>query len=494
MTPRIVVIGAGPGGLCTGIRLREAGYQDFVILEKAPGVGGTWFHNSYPGAECDVESHLYSFSFEPKTDWKRPYASQPEIRGYLEHCAAKYGLAPHLRLRSGVQSAGWDDARGLWRIRTESGEELLADVVVSAVGMFNEPHWPDIPGLERFQGTLFHSARWNHEHDLLGESVGVIGSAASAVQFVPEITPRVARLALFQRSANWVLPKEDEPFSEEQLRSFRSDPAAAPERRRKVWSAVEAVITYSKRELLRAAEEAGLRNLSTVQDPELRRRLTPTEPYGCKRPLLSNRYYPTFNRSNLELVTEGIAEITPDAIVTVDGAARRCDSIVLATGFETTKFASAIEVSGRGGRSLASAWSDGARAYLGVATSGFPNFFMLYGPNTNNGSILFMLECQVATVLRQLARLRDEGLAWVDVRRDAMDRYNEELQAEIARVDVWQAGCHGYYRGPSGRIVTQWPHSMSEYRDRSERPDPGAWEVCRASARIASTWRARTAR
>ena len=484
MSPRIVVIGAGPGGLCTGIRLREAGYEDFVILEKAAGVGGTWYHNSYPGAECDVESHLYSFSFEPKTDWKRPYASQPEIREYLEHCSAKYGLAPHLRLRSAVQSARWDDARGLWRVRTEGGDELLADVVVSAVGMFNEPHWPDIPGLERFQGTLFHSARWNHEHDLRGESVGVIGSAASAVQFVPEIAPRVARLALFQRSANWVLPKEDAPFSEEQLRSFRSDPAAALERRRKVWGAVEAVITYSNRELLRAAEEAGLRNLSAVQDPELRRKLTPTEPYGCKRPLLSNRYYPTFNRSNLELVTEGIAEITPDAIVTVDGAARRCDSIVLATGFETAKFASAIEVSGRGGRSLASAWSDGARAYLGVATSGFPNFFMLYGPNTNNGSILFMLECQVATVLRQLGRLRDERLAWVDVRREAMDRYNEQLQAEIARVDVWQAGCRGYYRGPSGRIVTQWPHTMAEYRDRSERPDPGAWEVCRAAARL----------
>ncbi len=474
---RVAIIGAGPGGICTGYKLLEAGYHDFVILERATGVGGTWWHNRYPGAECDVRSHLYSFSFALNPDWSRPYAGQEEIRAYLEQCVERFGLEPHLRLGTAVRAAHWDDERSVWRLTLDPGDDLEADVVVSALGMFGAPVDPDIPGLDTFEGTRFHSARWDHDHDLTGEAVAVIGSAASAVQFVPEIAKDVGRLDLYQRSANWVLPKEDTPFTDAQLAEFRANPDAVDELRDEIFGVVDATITFSNPKLLSGAEAAGLRNLAVVEDEAVRRRLTPDMPFGCKRPLTSNVYYPTFNRPNVELVVDPIDRITPHGVVTADGKERAVDTIVLATGFATTKYLSAIEVVGRNGRAIADEWADGAQAYLGIATSGFPNLFMLYGPNTNNGSIIYMIECQVDYVMRQLRRLDDEHLAWLDVRRDVMEEYNVALQRDLDAVQVWQAGCHGYYRGPSGRIVTQWPHTMSEYRARTQRPDPDAYEV-----------------
>jgi cation diffusion facilitator CzcD-associated flavoprotein CzcO len=474
---RIVVIGAGPGGICAGIKLKQAGIENFVILEKGDGIGGTWFHNRYPGAACDVQSHLYSFSFEIKKDWVRPYATQPEILEYMEHCVAKYGLGPHLRLCTAVRGAYWDEECTLWRVVTEHGEEIVADVVISAVGMFNDLNYPDIAGLADFEGTTFHSARWEKSCDLEGKDVAVIGSAASAVQFVPEIAKQAGRLTVYQRSANWVGPRDDAPFSPEQLKEFEVDPMAARRQRWKIWRTIEGVITFSNPEILRRAEEAGRNNINVVDDPELRRKLTPTTPFGCQRPLSSNVYYPTFNRSKVELVVETIDRIGPKSIIAVDGTERPADVIVLATGFKTTKYLSALDVTGREGRHIDEAWSEGAQAYLGITTAGFPNLFMLYGPNTNNGSILFMLECQVAYILRQLHRMDDEHIAWMDVHAEAMDGYNAELQRQLDSVEVWQAGCHGYYRGPSGRIVTQWPHTMSVYRDRAMRPDPETYEV-----------------
>jgi cation diffusion facilitator CzcD-associated flavoprotein CzcO len=474
---RIVVIGAGPGGICAGIKLKQAGIENFVILEKGDGIGGTWFHNRYPGAACDVQSHLYSFSFEIKKDWVRPYATQPEILEYMEHCVAKYGLGPHLRLCTAVRGVYWDEECTLWRVVTEHGEEIVADVVISAVGMFNDLNYPDIAGLADFEGTTFHSARWEKSCDLEGKDVAVIGSAASAVQFVPEIAKQAGRLTVYQRSANWVGPRDDAPFSPEQLKEFEVDPMAARRQRWKIWRTIEGVITFSNPEILRRAEEAGRNNINVVDDPELRRKLTPTTPFGCQRPLSSNVYYPTFNRSKVELVVETIDRIGPKSIIAVDGTERPADVIVLATGFKTTKYLSALDVTGREGRHIDEAWSEGAQAYLGITTAGFPNLFMLYGPNTNNGSILFMLECQVAYILRQLHRMDDEHIAWMDVHAEAMDGYNAELQRQLDSVEVWQAGCHGYYRGPSGRIVTQWPHTMSVYRDRAMRPDPETYEV-----------------
>jgi cation diffusion facilitator CzcD-associated flavoprotein CzcO len=425
------------------VRLKQAGFDDFAILEKAAGVGGTWWHNRYPGAACDVPSHLYSFSFEPKADWPRPYSPHDEIRAYMNMCADKYGLRPHLRLNTAVQRAVWDDAAAVWKVLTEHDEELTFDVLVSAMGMFNDLNWPDIPGLDGFGGTMFHSARWDHEHDLSGETVGVIGSAASAVQFVPEIAKQVGQLYMFQRTANWVLPKDDDPFTPDQIEHFKRDPDAMHQLREQIFGHIEGVVTFSDPEKLRAAEEGGLRALSVVKDPDLRRKLTPTEPYGCKRPLLSNDYYPTFNRSNVEVVTDEIERITSDAIVTRDGVQRPVDTIVVATGFDTRRFLSAIDVVGREGRKLEEAWNDGAQAYLGITTSEFPNLFMLYGPNTNNGSIIYMIECQVDYAVRKIESMSREGIVWMDVRREAMDRYNEDLQRDLDGIEVWQAGCNG---------------------------------------------------
>jgi cation diffusion facilitator CzcD-associated flavoprotein CzcO len=475
---RVAIIGAGPGGICTGVRLLGAGYRDFVILEQAPGIGGTWWHNRYPGAECDIKSHLYSFSFAPKPDWSRRYARQPEIRAYLQECVERFGLEPHLRLGTTVRAARWDDERSVWRLTVgDAGEIIEADVVVSALGMFGAPVAPDIPGLERFTGTVFHSARWDDDHDLGGESVAVIGSAASAVQFAPEIAPDVGQLYLYQRSANWVLPKEDDPFTADELDRFRADPDAVAALRDSIFSTVDPNLTFADVERRELAEAAGLHNLSVVEDPEVRRKLTPTMPFGCKRPLASNVYYPTFNRPNVELVVEPITEITEDSVVTADGRARRVDTIILATGFATTKFLGALDVVGRDGVHIDDAWADGPQAYLGITTSGFPNLFMLYGPNTNNGSIIYMIECQVAYVMELLQRMDDVGLGSIEVKRAVMDDYNAALQDDLAGVEVWHAGCHGYYRVPSGRIVTQWPHSMSEYRARTEEPDLAAFDV-----------------
>lgn len=474
---RVAVIGAGPGGICTGIRLLQSGVDDFVILEKADGVGGTWWHNRYPGAECDVQSHLYSFSFELKPDWSRPYARQAEILGYLEHCAGKYGVTPYVRFGDAVEGLHWQERDACWQLATAAGRKLRARCVVAAQGMFNEPAFPDLAGLDTFAGVTFHSARWRHDHPLTGRRVAVIGSAASAVQFIPEIAPQVDTLTIYQRTANWVLPKHDTPYTAEQIERFRRDPRALAALRNQLEAELEGIITLSDPEALRAAEAAGLENLSVVRDPAVREKLVPRHPFGCKRPLLSNVYYPVFNEPHVQLVTEPIARIVPRGIVTADGRLREADTLILATGFRTGLYLSALDVVGRGGRRLDDAWAEGAEAYLGMVTPGFPNLFMLYGPNTNNGCILTMLELQVDYVLRALEHLETERLAWLDVRADVCACYNATLQREIAGVAVWQAGCNGYYRAPSGRVVTQWPHTMAEFARRTRQFDPNAYEV-----------------
>ena len=474
--PRIVIMGAGPGGMCTAIKLLEAGIDDFIILERSSGVGGTWYNNTYPGLECDVRSHLYSFSFEPKRDWTRPYPSQPEILAYLETIAEKYRLLPYVRLGTEVRSARWDEQAMTWRLTTNRGS-FHAPLLVSAIGMFNVIRWPDIPGLRDFGGTLFHSSRWDHRHDLSGRSVAVIGSAASAIQLTPEIAPLVGRLFLFQRSASWVLPKANAPFTQAEIDRFVNDPSAARIERAKIFAEVEGGLTFADPAMRRQCEVAGLQALTAVRDPDVRARLAPKVPWGCHRPLATNDFYPMFNRPNVELITHPIERITVDSVVTADRVARRVDTIIAATGFEAGRFLSAIEVTGRGGKRLEDAWAGGAEAYLGITTSGFPNVFMLYGPNTNTGSILTMLESQADYIVRQIVRMIAKGIAGIDVRREAMDRYNAQVQRELSEVEVWQVACHNYYRGPSGRIVTQWPNTMEEYRRRTLVPDADAYET-----------------
>jgi cation diffusion facilitator CzcD-associated flavoprotein CzcO len=347
--------------------------------------------------------------------------------------------------------------------------------------MFNEIAVPDLPGLDEFAGTRFHSARWDWDHDLAGETVGVIGSAASAVQFVPEIVKVAGQVHLFQRSANWVAPKQDDPFSEEQLERFRSDPEFAREARRRIFETLDGPRAFEKaREDVVAACHAAM---AQVEDPDVRARLVPDHPWGAKRPLFSNDYYPAFNRPNLELVTDPIERLTRDAIVTADGRERPIDTLILATGFQATKFLSALDVRGRGGLSIAEAWNDGAQAYKGVTTAGFPNLFMLYGPNTNADSILTMIEYQTDHVLRQIRRIATEDLAWIDVKPDAMAAYNEKIQRQLEAIEMWQAGAHDYYRAPSGRIVTQWPGSMPDLERALSSLDEDAYEVAPAYER-----------
>lgn len=474
---RVVIIGAGPGGLCMGVKLQQSGFSDFVLLERGDGVGGTWRRNTYPGAACDVQSALYSFTFAFKADWSRPYAPQPEILEYMEGVARDFGLLEHCRFGVEVRRVIWQDDTGRWRIELESGEVLSADAVVSAIGMFNELARPQIDGLDSFAGTMFHSAQWPADHDLSGEAVAVIGSAASAVQFVPQIVRTAGQVHLFQRTANWVLPKPDTPYTEAELASFRIDPTPIRQKNLELYRHMDAGMTFSDPKVLAETEATGLAAIDVVRDPVVREKLRPQHPYGCKRPLFSNEYFAAFNRPNLELVTDPISHLTPEAVVTADGRKRRVDTVILATGFVATKYLSALDVTGRGGRHINDAWRDGAQAYLGVMTSGFPNLFMLYGPNTNNGSILTMLEYQAEHVVGQLRRILDEDLAWIDVFPQALARYNEGVQTAIAGVRVWQAACNGYYRTPGGRVVTQWPFSMTEFRRRVADHDPADFEV-----------------
>jgi cation diffusion facilitator CzcD-associated flavoprotein CzcO len=471
----IVIIGAGPGGLCMAAKLLEEGFDDLVILEQADGVGGTWRHNTYPGAACDVPSHLYSFSFAPKVDWSRAYATQPEILEYFERFADDFGLMPHVRFGTRVHGARWQAETARWRVATSAGD-IDAAVLVGAVGMFGDLNWPDVPGLDSFQGTLFHSARWNHDHDLTGERVAVIGTAASAVQFLPVIAPQTGALHVFQRQAQWVLPKVDPPFSDEDIARFRSDPTAAAALRREIFDRIESVITFANPDVIRAAEQVGVEHMNVVEDPEVRRKLTPSTRWGCHRPLTSGTYYQTFNLPHVELVTDPIQKVTSDAIVTADGVEREVDTIIAATGFATTKYLSVVDVVGRDAVSLNEAWAGGAEAYLGITTAGFPNLFMLYGPNTNNGSILHMIECQVGYIVAHLGRMRDDGATVIDVKPEVQARYNDQLQRDLDQVEVWQrSACHGYYRSTTGRIVTQWPHTMTTYRELTERPDLEAY-------------------
>ncbi len=479
---RAIVIGAGPGGICAGKQLKDAGYTDFLILEQAAGVGGTWFHNSYPGCRCDVPSHLYSFSFAPKLDWSEPYARKDEIRDYLEECVQTFGLRDHLRLNTRVIAASFDDTTATWNITTANGEVLAADFVISAVGLFNLPAYPQIPGLDGFAGPVVHSARWDHQLELHGKAVGIIGSAASSVQIVPEIAGIVGSLDVYQRTPNYVGPRQMR-FSEEFLEECKVDRAAAVKAdRQRISGWIDAVCTMDNQDVMAMMAAACAENLAQVQDPELRAKMTPDYPFGSKRGLVSSDWYPTFNRPNVKLVTDPIDHITPAAIVTQDGKSRPTDVVILATGFQTTKFLSAIPVQGRNGVPLDAAWTAGAQAYLGITVSGFPNLFMLYGPNTNNGSIIHNIECQVAYIIRKLQEMERHQLQWIDIKPEAMAVYNTGLQTDLAKVGVWQQGVSDYYRSATGLIVTQWPHSMRRYQAETERSDLQAYSTAPVEA------------
>jgi cyclohexanone monooxygenase len=467
--PTVAVIGAGAGGIAMGVKLKRAGY-DFTIYEKSDGVGGTWRDNAYPGAACDVPSHLYSFSFELNPWWSRTYATQPEILAYLERCADQYGLRTHLRTGVAIDEARWDEGASCWRLVASTGEEHAADVLVSALGMLNVPTIPDLPGADSFRGRAFHSSRWDHTKSLAGERVASIGTGASAVQYVPAIAPDVEHLTVFQRSPIWITPRLDRPYTADEQRRFARVPFAARRERWKIWWTYERANFQADSEQTIAQTALARSYLERkIADPDLRAKLTPDFPVGCKRPLISREWFPALTRPNVRLVTEAITEITPQGIRTADGEEHQVDTIIYGTGFRANDYLTALDVYGANGRRLRDDWRDGAEAYLGLTVSGYPNLFLLYGPNTNGvNSILFMHEAQVHYVMGALRRMVRRGIAALDVRRAVMDRYNRVIQGAMDGT-VWTAGCSNYFRTPAGKVVTQLPYSGGRYWLRTRR-------------------------
>ena len=471
----VAIVGSGFGGLGAAIRLRQEGIDDFLVFERAGDLGGTWRDNSYPGCTCDVPSHLYSFSFAPNPGWSRSFSSQPEIWAYLHQCARRFGILPRLRLGHEVREAAWDDPRQRWRIET-SGGTWTADALVAAAGPLSEPSIPALPGLGSFEGAAFHSARWDHDHDLTGRQVAVVGTGASAIQFVPEIQPQVGRLRVFQRTAPWVLPRRDRALSGAERRLFRAVPATQRLARSAIYWAREGfTATFVHPRLMRLPQRLALRHLrGAVADPELRARLTPDYTLGCKRVLLSNHYLPALTSQNVEVITSGIREVRPYGIVTDDGEEHPADTIIVGTGFHVTDPPFGDQVRGRDGRTLAEVWKGSPKAHLGVTVAGFPNLFLLLGPNTALGStsVVLMIEAQVEYVLRALEFMRAAGVATVEPRPEAQQAFLAEVDARM-RPTVWSAGgCASWYMDRTGRNSTLWPSFTWAYGRRTRRFDP----------------------
>jgi cation diffusion facilitator CzcD-associated flavoprotein CzcO len=467
------IVGSGFSGLCMAIRLQRAGRSSFVILEKADAIGGTWRDNDYPGCACDVPSHLYSFSFEPNPRWTHMFARQFEIRRYLEHCVDKFELRPHLRLGVEVSAAEYDEAGAFWRIRASSGATLTARHLVLGVGPLHRPALPVIEGLERFRGAAFHSARWDHERQLQGQRVGMIGTGASAVQILPQIASSVERLTLFQRTPPWILPKPDRRITSFEQRLFAAVPAAQRFYRWFIYYLLELRglgFTVHPKVMSAAARLGRAQIRRQIADPELRRAVTPDYLPGCKRILMADDYYPALNRPNVELVTSAIARATERGLVTQDGKEHELDTIIYGTGFRVSDFLTPLRVLGRGGLELNDAWKRGMEAYLGTMISGFPNLFMLLGPNTGLGhnSMVFMIESQVELALRCVTAIRRRGARSAQVRADAQRAFNQALQRRLQRT-IWASGCQSWYLNGEGRNVTTWPGFTFEFWARTRR-------------------------
>jgi cation diffusion facilitator CzcD-associated flavoprotein CzcO len=471
----VAILGAGVSGICMGIQLKNAGIESFTIFEKSERVGGTWWENQYPGAACDVPSHFYCYSFEPNPDWSRKFSPQPEIQRYLQRTAEKYEITPHIRFGTEIAGASFDEREAKWRVRTKQGEEFVADVLVSGAGQLNRPFVPDLPGLADFEGKQFHSARWDASADLEGKNVVVVGNGASAIQFIPKVAAVAKKLTILQRSANWVVPRGDYAYSERAKRIFRSFPLVTRLYRYFFYWQLEKNYMAFAREGYWARwfhKGASMYLEAAVPDTEMRKKLTPDYRIGCKRILIDDDFLPSLTRSNVELATTPIQRIVRDGVVTTDGVHHPADTLILATGFQATSFLAPMQIEGLGGRKLEEIWRDGAEAHLGVTVAGFPNFFMMYGPNTNLGhnSIIFMIECQVNYALQCIQELGRRGLAYLDVKPEAMRTYNEGVQAELAK-SAWAAGCKSWYKTASGKVTNNWSNFTVAYWWRTRHPD-----------------------
>lgn len=499
--PTVAIIGSGFAGLGMGYYLKQAGIESFTIFEKANEVGGVWRENTYPGAACDVPSHLYSYSFEPHYPWSCRYGHQAEILDYQRHVARKHDLLRHIQFGREVAGADFDEARGVWVIRFTDGSTHEATVLVSAVGQLHRPQIPNIPGRETFQGRAFHSARWEHDYDFKDKTVAVIGTGASAVQFLPIIANQVRKLHVFQRSPGWCIPKFDKPFRSWQRKLLNWFPVLHDMDRWRIFGVIEFLATAMVSKSLISKMATATLGLGAkilmwlqVKDPELRRKLTPDFPIGCKRTLLSNDWLKSLARPNVEVITEDITELTARGIRTSDGRLREVDAIIYSTGFVTTQFLAPMELRGLRGESLRERWKGGTDAYLGVNVSGFPNFFMMYGPNTNlgAGSIIYMLERQSRYIVQCVRELQKRGSAYIDVRPEVQRAYNDELH-QRSKQTTYESGCKSWYVDANGRNTNNWVGLMTEYGRRLQMLNPDNYRLVPSGAVADSSQTAKAA-
>jgi cation diffusion facilitator CzcD-associated flavoprotein CzcO len=474
----VAVVGGGFGGVGAAALLHRAGYGNVTVFERVEEIGGVWQANTYPGAACDIPSHLYEFTFAPNPRWSRRYAPQAEIQAYLEDVARRHAV--EVRTGTEVTAARWDGAR--WRLETSAGPHE-ADVLIAACGQLSVPSVPPIPGLDAFAGPAFHTARWRHDVDLAGRRVAVVGTGCSAIQAVPAIQPLVAHVDVYQRSPGWTFPRLDFAYKERTLRLFERFPLLQRLDRAAIMAFHEFGAAAMTRHtwLLRLLRAVGRLQINrAIDDPELRRKVTPRDEIGCKRIMITDDWYPTLAKPNVELVSERIAEVHAGGIRTADGTDRPADVLVLATGFRSHEFVAPMEIAGEGGRTLAEAWGDVPRAYLGVTVPGFPNLFLLYGPNTNGGtgSVVFTIECAMRHVLAALAALEAADARRIEVRSEAAEAFDRSVRAALAGT-VWHSGCTNWYVDENGNDPSQWPWMWRDYRRRTARLEPGAYSLSR---------------
>jgi cation diffusion facilitator CzcD-associated flavoprotein CzcO len=466
---QVAIVGSGFSGLGAAIRMKQEGMNDFVVLERDGDVGGTWRDNSYPGCACDVPSHLYSFSFAPNPSWSRAFSPQPEIFAYLRRCAKEYGILPHIRFNQAVTKATWDEDGQRWRLETTGGV-VTANVLVGAAGALSEPATPKLPGLETFEGEAFHSARWDHGVDLTGRNVAVVGTGASAIQFVPEIQAKVGKLSVFQRTPPWILPRQNRAIGTGVQNVFKAAPFLQQIARAQIYAVTELFgMGFRHPRLLEPLQKLAVSYLEkVVPDPVLRAKLTPNYRLGCKRILFSNKYLRSLARPNVDVVTDSIQEVRAHSIVTKDGREHPVDTIIFGTGFHVTDLPFGKYVTGKGGRSLDAVWKGSPQAHLGTTVSGFPNFFLLLGPNTGLGhtSVVYMIESQIAYLLSALRYMRDKGVATVEPRAEAQAEFIADVDRRLGST-VWNTGgCASWYFDKTGRNSTLWPDATWRFRRR----------------------------
>jgi cation diffusion facilitator CzcD-associated flavoprotein CzcO len=476
----IAVVGGGFGGVGAIVMLSRAGYRDVTVFERGERVGGVWNDNTYPGAACDVPSHLYEFAFAPNPRWSRRYAPQAEIQDYLERVAREEGVLERIRTSTEVERARWDGDKGKWVLTTSAGDHET-DVLLTACGQLSVPKTPAIPGLERFEGPAFHTARWRHDLELAGKRVAVVGTGCSAIQVVPAIQPIVGHIDVYQRSPGWTIPRMDFAYGERAKRLFERFPALQRLDRTGnfLFHDVGAAAMTHHRWLLAPFRALARHNINrAIKDPELRHKVTPTDEVGCKRVMLTDDWYPALTKPNVELITDRVAEITATGVRVENGPERQADVLVLATGFSTHGFVAPMEIVGAQGRTLSQEWDDVPRAYLGLSVPDFPNMFLIYGPNTNGGtgSVIFTIESGVRHVISALRELDRSRARKIEVRRPVAEAFDRELKSALSTT-VWHTGCTNWYVDENGNDPNQWPWMWSTYRRKTARIDPGAYEV-----------------